>query len=110
MVIWALYVIAVSALLGAAALCAERAARLRRAPTRWYWLIAIGASIMMPIVISSVSVQAPAIPGIITGRPAAKAVALRSVTSIPLYPQGWISDSNARESIPPAPISIWSRS
>ena len=37
MVIWALYVIAVPALLGAAALCAERAARLRRAPTRWYW-------------------------------------------------------------------------
>jgi bla regulator protein BlaR1 len=98
MVIWALYVIAVSALVGAAALCAERAARLRRAPTRGYWLVAIIASIMMPIVMSCVSVQAPTIPGIITGRPAGKAIALRSVTSIPLSPQGWISDSNARQS------------
>ncbi|HEY6457044.1 MAG TPA: M56 family metallopeptidase [Steroidobacteraceae bacterium] len=97
MVLWALYVIAVSALVGAAALCAERAARLRRAPTRWHWLAAILASLMMPILISSVSVQAPAIPGITTARPAARAVALRSVTSIPLSPQGWISDSNARQ-------------
>jgi bla regulator protein BlaR1 len=98
MVIWALYMIAVSVLVGAAAWCAERAARLRRAPTRWYWLVAISASMLMPIVISSVSVQAPVIPGIVTGTPAAKPIALRSVTSIPLSPQRWINDSNARQS------------
>ena len=92
MVIWALYVIAVSALLGAAALCAERAARLRRGATRWYWLAAILASILVPTVIASVSVQAPAIIGAASQR----ILVLRDATSIPMSPQQWIRASNAQ--------------
>ena len=94
MVIWALYVIAVSALLGAAALCAERAARLRRSATRWYWLLAILASILVPAIIASVSVQAPNIIGNATQH----ILVLRDATSIPLSPQQWIRASNAQVS------------
>jgi bla regulator protein blaR1 len=92
MVIWALYVIAVSALVGAAAFCAERAARLRHAPTRWYWLMAILASIFVPAVIASISVQPPSIIGNATSR----ILVLRDMTSIPVSPQQWIRASNAQ--------------
>jgi bla regulator protein BlaR1 len=92
MVIWVLYVIAVSALVGAAAFCAERSAQLRRAPTRWYWLVAIVASLLLPAIIASVSVQVPNLVGVSSP----KAVVLRNVTSIPLSPRQWIVASNAR--------------
>jgi bla regulator protein BlaR1 len=92
MVIWALYVIAVSALVGAAAFCAERAARLRHAATRWYWLMAILASIFVPAVIASISVQPPSIIGNATSR----ILVLRDMTSIPVSPQQWIRASNAQ--------------
>jgi beta-lactamase regulating signal transducer with metallopeptidase domain len=91
MLIWMIYVIAVSLLLGCAALAAERAARLKKASTRWYWLAAILASMLIPTVIASVSVQLPDIVGAAT---AEKIVVLRDATSIPLTPITWLVAGN----------------
>ena len=55
MLAWMLYVIMVSLLLSIGAFLAERAARLKRAGTRWIWITAIVASLLLPTVISSVS-------------------------------------------------------
>jgi bla regulator protein BlaR1 len=78
MLAWIAYTIIVSALLGVAALAAERAARLRRLSTRWIWAAAIIASLLLPTVISSVSVQ---LPPVFTPASDNKPLALRDATS-----------------------------
>lgn len=93
MLIWMVYVIVVSLLLGLAALAAERAARLRRAGTRWYWLAAILASLAVPTVVASVSIQLPQVVG---ARAAEKILVLREATSIPLQPQQWLGAGDAQ--------------
>jgi bla regulator protein blaR1 len=93
MFIWMLYVIAVSVLLGSAAWAAERGARLKKATTRWYWLAAILASLLVPTVIASVSVQ---LPDIVGAAAAAKIVVLRDATSIPLNPVQWVDTGTAK--------------
>jgi bla regulator protein blaR1 len=93
MFIWMVYVIAVSMLLGLAALAAERAARLRRGGTRWFWLAAIVASLLVPTVIASVSIQLPDVVGTTA---ADKILVLRDATSIPLSPQRWLGASDAQ--------------
>jgi bla regulator protein blaR1 len=84
MLTWMIYVIAVSLLLGYAAFAAERAARLKKATTRWYWFAAIIASLLIPTVIASVSVQ---LPNIVGHSAAQKIYVLRDATSIPISPQ-----------------------
>jgi beta-lactamase regulating signal transducer with metallopeptidase domain len=91
MFIWMFYVIAVSVLLGCAAWAAERGARLGRGTTRWYWLAAILASLLVPTVIASVSVQMPDVVGIAAGE---KILVLRNATTIPLTPLTWLVDGN----------------
>ena len=59
MIAWALYAMSISLCLGAAALAAERANRLRRRPTRWIWLGVMIASVVIPAVISFVIVEVP---------------------------------------------------
>ena len=81
MFIWMIYVIAVSTLLGCAAWAAERGARVKKATTRWYWLAAILASLLVPTVIASVSVQ---LPDVVGAAAAEKILVLRNATSIPL--------------------------
>ncbi len=93
MLIWMVYVIAVSLLLGCAALAAERGARLTKATTRWYWLVAILASLLIPTVIASVSVQ---LPDIIGAGAVEKIVVLREATSIPLNPVQWLGAGDAQ--------------
>jgi hypothetical protein len=88
MLAWMIYVVAVTMLLGAAALAAERRARLRRTPTRWLWLLAIIASLLLPTIIASVSFQLPSIAG--TAVPQ-HVIALRQVTSARLSPGNWMS-------------------
>lgn len=61
MFIWMVYVIVVTLLLSAAAFCAERAFRVGGGTSRWIWLISIVASLLVPVVISSVSIQVPSI-------------------------------------------------
>ncbi|MEO6078466.1 MAG: M56 family metallopeptidase [Steroidobacteraceae bacterium] len=91
MLVWMIYVVAVSLLLGCAALVAERGARLKKSTTRWYWLVAILASLLIPTVIASVSVQ---LPDIVGAAAAKKIVVLRDATSIPLNPVQWLGTEN----------------
>jgi hypothetical protein len=46
---WMIYVLVVSLVLSAAALAVEKAALVRRAPTRWVWGLAILASVLLPV-------------------------------------------------------------
>jgi hypothetical protein len=54
MLAWMSYVIVVSLLLSLAALAMERSARVRQKPTRWLWGTSMIASLLVPLVISSV--------------------------------------------------------
>ena len=92
MLAWMLYAIMVSALLSIGALLAERAARLKRGGTRWIWITAIVASLAIPTVIASVSVE---LPNIMAPAVKQKVVALREVTTQALSPVMWISGSAA---------------
>src|SRR2546430_1800467 len=86
---WMLYIIAVTSALGGAAFFAERAARMRRSATRWGWVLSILASLLIPAVIASVSVQFPRLtPATVTQN----LVPLRAVTSTYLSPAVWIAD------------------
>jgi beta-lactamase regulating signal transducer with metallopeptidase domain len=86
---WMLYAVVVSAVLGAAAWTAVRSADMRRAPARLYWSLAIVASLVLPIAIASVSIQAPTLnknvqPGAIA------AIPLRQFTSQVVAPAAWV--------------------
>lgn len=84
---WMIYVSCVSLLLGAAALAAEHRARLRRSAGRWYWLLAIVASLLVPSTVASVSFTLPEefIP-----EAAHKVIALRDVTAARISPAAWV--------------------
>jgi len=90
MLAWMLYVVMVTLLLSIGAYMAERAARLKRGRTRWIWITAIVASLAIPTVIASVSVQ---LPGVVSPRVAQKVVVLREATTQALSPVMWISGS-----------------
>src|SRR4051812_30916566 len=91
MLAWMLYVIMVTLLLSIGAYVAERAARLERARTRWIWITAIVASLALPTLVSSVSVELP----IFTQPVTQKVVALRDATTQALSPVMWVSGSAA---------------
>jgi bla regulator protein BlaR1 len=84
--IWMLYVIAITLVLSGAALAAERSARLRRARTRWIWAVTIVASLGIPVFIASVSVQ---VPSLLTPQVARRVTALRELTSVQVVPPQW---------------------
>ena len=65
MLAWMSYVIVVSLLLSLAALALERSARVRQRPTRWLWGASMIASLLVPLVVSSVSVQTPLLAGVV---------------------------------------------
>ena len=92
MLAWMLYVIMVTLLLSIGAYAAERAARLKRAGTRWLWIAAIVASLAVPTVIASVSVQ---LPNVLSPTVAQKIVVLRQATTQALSPITWITGSAA---------------
>lgn len=94
MIAWMIYVIAVTVLLGAAALLAEQAVHQRRGPRRWIWALAIVASLLMPTVISSVSVQ---LPNLFTPAVSQKIVVLRESASLRLPFMAPAVGSTARE-------------
>lgn len=81
MLAWMIYAVLVGIPLSVAALVAEQAAKQRRMPTRWPWMIAIVASLLLPIAIATVSIRLPEFL-----KPAASTapLALRDATSIPL--------------------------
>src|SRR5580700_11141534 len=84
-----LYVIAITLVLSGAALAAERAARLRRARTRWIWAVTVVASLGIPVLIASVSVQ---VPSLLTPTAARRVVALRELTSVQVVPLTWVHE------------------
>src|SRR5438105_8451652 len=88
MLAWMLYVIMVTLLLSVGAYVAERAARLSRGSTRWVWFAAIVASLAIPTVIASVTVQ---LPNVLTPTVAQKIIVLRQSTTQALSPVTWIS-------------------
>ena len=78
---WMVYVVVVSLILSVAALCGERALRLRRATTRWVWATAIVSSLVVPTIIASVSIQ---VPNITAPSDPQKMIVLRQITTLPL--------------------------
>ena len=98
MIAWILYVLLVSLLLGLAALSFEASALLRKKGTRWLWGMSIVASLAMPFVISSITVQ---LPNLTRAAPQAqgKAMALRQMTQSALSPAEWVSGATA---LPPS--------
>ena len=90
MLAWMLYVVMVTLLLSIGAYVAERAARLQRGRSRWIWITAIVASLALPTVIASVTVQ---LPNVMSAAVAEKVVVLREATTQALSPVMWISGS-----------------
>lgn len=88
MIGWFAYTVMVTLLLAGAALAAEASARLRRASTRWIWAAAIVAAPLLPLVISTVSIELPE--GLAPNAPSATIV-LRESTSPVLSPSRWIA-------------------
>src|SRR5215831_19130911 len=89
MLTWMLYVLVITLLLSGAALAAEYAARLRRARTRWIWALTIVASLGIPVLIASVSIQAPSL---LTPTVARRVTALRELTSVQVVPLTWVHE------------------
>jgi bla regulator protein blaR1 len=91
MLAWMCYVIVVSLLLGLAALALEHSARVRQKPTRWLWGSSMIASLLVPLVISSVSVRIPRLADVVDPAMPQRIVALRQITASGLSPSGWLT-------------------
>lgn len=87
MLAWMSYVIVVSLLLSLAALALERAARIRRKPTRWLWGASMMASLLLPLVMSAVSAQVPRL--VVDPAIPERVVALQQMTASALSP--WLT-------------------
>lgn len=87
MLTWMIYVVVITLLLSGAALAAEHAARLRRARSRWIWAATIVASLVVPTMIASLSIQ---VPSLLTPTVSRKAVPLRDLTSVQVVPLTWV--------------------
>ncbi|SKB56971.1 M56 family metallopeptidase [Luteibacter sp. 22Crub2.1] len=84
MLAWMIYATLVAMALSAAALFAEHAARHRRRPTRWPWMMAIVATVLLPILIATISIRFPALHGSAGTAVSVTPLALRDTTSVPL--------------------------
>jgi bla regulator protein blaR1 len=76
-----IYVLIIGVLLSIAALIAEYAAKQRGASRRWLWLGTILASLLLPLIMSSVTVQVPAL---LQSGADVKPIVLREATSVHL--------------------------
>lgn len=92
MLAWLTYAVMVSLLLGAAALAAERGARMRRISTRWIWSAAILGSLLLPTVISSISID---LPNIFAPAATSTPIVLRDVASVRITPPAWVVHKTA---------------
>jgi bla regulator protein blaR1 len=101
MLAWMSYVIVVSLLLSLAALALERSARIRQKPTRWLWGAGMIASLLVPLVISSVSVQIPMLVDVVSSAMPQRVVALRQMTASGLSPSGWLTATAGQISASP---------
>ena len=90
MLLWMLYVVAVSLLLSGAALAAERIALVRRTPTRWQWMLSIAASAVVPAIVASAWVHVPHIPSLFGPTVSPQFDSLTLVTSSGFAPSAWV--------------------
>lgn len=81
MIAWMIYAVLVAVALSAAAMAAERAARVRRRATRWIWLVALAGSLVLPVLIATVTFH---LPGMLHSGAQASPIALRDATTIPM--------------------------
>ena len=98
MLTWILYVVCITLLLSGAALAAERAARLRGARSRWIWVLTIVASLAIPTVIASVSIQ---VPSLVSPTVSRKITALREMTSVHVAPLTWVRERTVNTATAP---------
>lgn len=85
MIEWMTYVVLVTLTLSAAALAAERAAKVHRAATRWVWIASLIGSLLLPTVMATASIRFPKALAPNTTSTSAP-IALRNATSIPMPP------------------------
>jgi len=95
MLTWMIYAVSVSVVLSAAALIAEHSARQRRSSSRWFWLVAIVASLAIPAAMTSVSIEIP-----VEIKPSVpkNVIALHEITSTRLSPAVWIENHDGNSS------------
>jgi bla regulator protein blaR1 len=91
MLAWMSYVILVSLLLSSAALALEQSARIRQKPTRWLWGTSTIASLLVPLVVSSVSVQIPQLAGVTDPAIPQRIVAVRDIIVSGISPSSWLA-------------------
>ena len=95
MLTWMIYAVSVSAVLSVAALIAEHSARDRRSPSRGFWLLAIVASLAIPALMTSVSVE---IPEDLKPSVPPNVIALHKITSTRLSPAVWVENHDSGSS------------
>lgn len=83
MIAWMVYAVLVTLALCAAALAAERAAKVRRTTTRWVWTASLAGSLLLPTVIATASIR---LPHALKPDVAPTSIALRNTTSVPMPP------------------------
>lgn len=79
MIAWMVYAVLVTLALSAAALLAERAAKVRGAATRWLWVASLIGSLVLPTVIACASIR---LPDSLQSGNAPTSIVLRDTTSI----------------------------
>ena len=97
MLAWMLYLLFIAAVLSAAALAAEGRARLIRGRSRWIWLTALVASLLLPAAMTSVSIRVPVLSG--PEKQVAKTVALRDITSSHLFSFDFVESAELPEPV-----------
>jgi bla regulator protein blaR1 len=85
MLAWMMYAALVTLTLSAAAWAAERAAKDRRAATRWVWIAALIGSLVLPTLMATLSIRLPVALKHDTS-PTSAEIVLRDATSIPMPP------------------------
>jgi bla regulator protein blaR1 len=83
MIAWMMYVVLVALALSVAAFTAERAAKVRRAATRWVWVASLVGSLVLPILIATASIR---LPEVLKSDTTSTSIVLRDTTSIPMPP------------------------
>jgi hypothetical protein len=81
MITWMIYTLLVTLALSAAALIAERAAKVRRASTRWVWIASLVGSLMLPTLMATASIH---LSGAFKSGMPSTSIVLRDATSIPM--------------------------
>lgn len=81
MIAWMVYAVLVTLALSAAALLAERAAKVRGVVTRWLWVASLIGSLVLPTVIACATIR---LPDSLKSSNKPTSIVLRDATSIPM--------------------------